>query len=269
MMEMEINGQLGKEQYANADKFKARIYLNGKFGTNPYPWPAWIFDQFEQREHCKILELGCGTGLLWRVNAGRIPDGWEITLSDASEGMLNEARKNLAGKGLQLNFMVMDAEDINLPEGSFDGVIANNMLYHVANREKALTEIKRVLKDKGVFYAATASIKNMQELKSLIKPFNDNPPAPPVVGNFSLENGRDQLSPFFSGIEMKKYEDSLAITEADAIVDYFLSVNGITEGRVVLKEGKIDEFRCFIHKKMESEGEIAVSKDTGIFICRK
>ncbi len=266
---MEINRQLGKEQYAYADKFKARIYLNSKFRTSPYPWPAWIFDQFEKRENCKVLELGCGTGLLWQVNAGRIPDTWEITLSDASEGMLNEARQNLADRGLQLNFMVIDVEDINLPEGSFDLVIANNMLYHVSNREKALAEIKRVLKNKGVFYAATASIRNMQELKSLIKQFNDNPPAPPVIGNFSLENGRDQLSQFFSDIEMKKYDDSLEITEADAIVDYFLSLNGITEDRVILKEEKIDEFRRYILKKLESEGKISVSKDTGIFICRK
>ncbi len=56
---------------------------------------------------------------------------------------------------------------------------------------------------------------------------------------------------------------------SDSIVDYFLSFNGINEGRVVLKEAKIDEFRRFIHKKLESEGKILVSKDTGIFICRK
>ena len=51
-----------------------------------------------------------------------------------------------------------------------------------------------------------------------------------------------------------------------------LSSNGIKQAMLLrdrLKEEKIDEFRRYILKKLESEGKISVSKDTGIFICRK
>jgi ubiquinone/menaquinone biosynthesis C-methylase UbiE len=265
---MEMNRQLGKEQYVNSDKFNARIYLNTKFRTNQYPWPAWVFDQFEKHENYKIFELGCGNGLLWKINAKRIPNTWEITLSDYSEGMLNDAQKNLADIRLNLNYMVTNAEDINQLDKSFDLVIANNMLYHVSNRKKALSDIRRVLKNDGVFYATTASINNMHELRTLVKPFIDNP-MPTVVSNFSLENGKDQLEDYFPNIEMRKYNDSLGITEADAIVNYFLSFNEMTEGNVILKQEQVEEFRQYITEKLDVQGKISVTKDTGIFICRK
>jgi ubiquinone/menaquinone biosynthesis C-methylase UbiE len=265
---MEMKQQLGKEQYVNADKFNARIYLNTKFRTNQYPWPAWVFDQFEKQENLKILELGCGNGLLWMVNARRVPNTWEITLSDYSRGMLDDAQKNLADIGLNLKFMVISAEDINLSDKSFDLVIANHMLYHITNRKKALSDIRRVLKNDGVFYATTVSIKNMHELRTLAESFIDNP-IPTVVSEFSLENGKEQLENYFSNIEIRKYDDSLEITEANAIVNYFLSFNGMTEGKIILKEEQIDEFSQYIAKKIENQGKIFVSKDTGIFICRK
>ncbi|HBF39053.1 MAG TPA: class I SAM-dependent methyltransferase [Firmicutes bacterium] len=266
---MATGPRLRKEQYTTADNFKARIYLNSKFRTHPYPWPVWLFDQFEKGANNQLLELGCGTGLLWRMNAKRVPSSWEITLSDYSEAMIREAQKDLAGSGLNLRFRVINAEDINLPDGSFDRVIANNMLYHLADRRKALAEMKRVLKNDGIFYAATASVRNMAELKALLKPFHDGPPSQPVLGNFSLENGRAQLEAHFSRIELRKYDDALEITEAEPIVNYFLSCNSMTEDKVILKEEQVEEFRRCLKTKLAKEGKIVVSKDTGLFICRK
>jgi hypothetical protein len=79
---MQNTWQLGEQQYANAANFNARIYLYSKFKTNPYPWPAWLFDQIEKPAYGRVLELSCGTGLLWQVNAKRIPASWKILLSD-------------------------------------------------------------------------------------------------------------------------------------------------------------------------------------------
>jgi ubiquinone/menaquinone biosynthesis C-methylase UbiE len=125
---------------------------------------VWIFDQFEKTDKLRILELGCGTGLLWRINESSIPFSWNITLSDYSKGMIEAAKRNLESVNMRFNYMVIDAEDINLSEKSFDVIIANNMLYHVKNREKTLSGIKRIIKDDGIFYATTAGINNLTEL---------------------------------------------------------------------------------------------------------
>ena len=94
----------------------------------------------------RILELGCGSGLLWKSSIDRIPAGWKITLSDLSPGMLDAAWRNLVVTGRTFQFKEIDAQSIPFEDETFDAVIANHMLYHVPDRGKALAEIKRVLK---------------------------------------------------------------------------------------------------------------------------
>lgn len=263
--------RLGKEQYQDSSRFNARVYLNHKFRTNKYPWPLWVFDQFEKQEGCRVLELGSGTGMLWTVNAERIPKDWEVILSDYSQGMLDETRRNLSAIEMKFEYKIINAEDIKMPDESFDIVIANHMLYHVSDREKALSEIKRVLKKNGVFYASTASVMNSHELWKLMKEFNHmhNQDSESVVKNFSLENGEEQLKKVFTDVELRNYANSLEITEVDAIVNYFLSLNDIKDGEVPLEQSRVSEFREFILEKMKPSGKISATSNSGMFICRK
>jgi len=79
---------LKSQQYKTSSNLDARIQIHGRFSINKYPWHHWVFDHFMLPTNSRILELGCGTGLLWLQNIGHIPDGWKITLSDFSPGML-------------------------------------------------------------------------------------------------------------------------------------------------------------------------------------
>jgi cyclopropane fatty-acyl-phospholipid synthase-like methyltransferase len=85
-----------EKHYADSKNFMARIELNRRFGTNPYQWTLWIFDQFKFPKGARVLEIGCGNALLWRSNLDRVPYDVNILLSDFSEGMLNDARKILS-----------------------------------------------------------------------------------------------------------------------------------------------------------------------------
>lgn len=265
--------RLGKEQYQDSSRFNARIYLNHKFRTNKYPWPLWVFDQFEKPEGCRVLELGSGTGMLWTVNAERIPENWEVILSDYSQGMLDETRRNLSAIERKFEYKIINAEDIKMPDESFDMVIANHMLYHVPDREKAFSQIKRVLKKNGVLYASTASVMNSHELWKLMREFNhvqnQDSDSESVVRNFSLENGEEQLKKVFTDVELRNFPNSLEITEAEAIVNYFLSLNDIQDGEVLLEESRASEFREFVLEKMKTSGKISATSNSGMFICRK
>lgn len=270
---MENQERLQHNQYANSANFNARVYLHHRFGTNKYPWPCWIFDHFNQAGQAKILELGGGNGLLWMVNAPRVPAQWEITLTDISAGMLEDARKNVTGLNARMNFEVVSAERLPYPDCTFDIVIANHMLYHVADRRQALSEIKRVLKPEGTFYASTVGGSNMLEMRELVHEFDPQSRYNDVLGSietrFSLENGREQLAEFFDLVQLDLYEDSLLITESEAIVKYVLSLNGFTEDRIVLDPETADRFKEFIDRKLEqSEGQIHIQKASGIFICK-
>ncbi len=134
MSELSNQNYLLTNQYNNAQKLEARIQLHRIFSTNHYSWFRWLFDHFALPPQSSLLELGCGPGYLWSKNAERIPEQWQITLSDFSSGMLQEAQQNLQEiRGMQrpFTFQQVDAQAIPFANESFDAVIANHMLYHV------------------------------------------------------------------------------------------------------------------------------------------
>ncbi len=151
MEQAELNSpEFLASQYGAASILNTRLQFHDRFSINRYGWHRWVFDQFHLKSPSTILELGCGAGALWRENLDRVLESWHITLTDFSEGMLKQARQNLAG-GSVFEFRKVDAQIKPLPfaDASFDAVIANHMLYHVPDRQSVLLEIRRVLKPNG------------------------------------------------------------------------------------------------------------------------
>jgi len=263
-----INDQdyLRNEQYKDASNLNARIRIHIEFSTNKYGWFRWVFDQYDLPSQARILELGCGPGDLWLDNIDRIPEDWEINLSDFSPGMLNQAWEKLVYQSHPFTFEIIDAQSIPYETDHFDAVIANHFIYHVPDRPKALSEIRRVLKPGGRFYATTVGRNHMQGLPELVARFD--PGKVEFMRSedipFILENGTDQLKAFFSNVQMRRYADELRVTDVDVLVDYALS--GM---RLGLDESRRDEFSHFIEQEMAAnEGVIHIKKDSGIFLGR-
>ncbi|MBC8505016.1 MAG: class I SAM-dependent methyltransferase [Anaerolineales bacterium] len=251
------------EQYQNAKKLNARIRLHVEFSINKYGWCLWVFDHFNLPKICRILELGCGPGDLWLENISRIPAGWEITLSDFSPGMIEQARQNLANQSHPFKFEIIDAQSIPYEDRQFDAVIANHFLYHVPDRRKSLSEIHRVLKENGKFFCSTIGETHMQELPALIEKFD--PEIETVFKSetypFTLENAKPQLREWFSKTEVDRYPDDLEITDADAIVDYILSSISMS-----MDNNRREALKRFMEQEMALNGRVIfVKKDSGIF----
>lgn len=248
------------EQYQNTSNLIARIQLHERFSTNQYGWHRWVFDQIHLLPDSHILELGCGPGTLWLKNMDRIPHSWDIMLSDFSPGMLQEARTNLCGSAQHFEFEVIDAQWIPFEDERFDAVIANHMLYHVPDKVTALSEIRRVLRPGGRFYASTIGQSHLQELNGLVRRFvptwNERPPQ-----SFLLENGLDQIASWFSKVVLHRYTDALVVTEVEPLVAYVLS----TDAKSVLVGGRLTEFASFLEQELVVHGAIYISKDSGVF----
>src|SRR5262245_46738708 len=122
---------LRTEQYASTANLDARMDLHRRFSTNPYGWQRWVFDHLLRLDPEHVLEVGCGSGMLWRTNIDRLPSHWRVLLSDFSAGMVGEARRALSASN-QFQFAVLDAGSPALRRRRFDCVVANHMLYHVA-----------------------------------------------------------------------------------------------------------------------------------------
>lgn len=263
---------LRDEQYRDASNLNARIAIHRRFSTNTYGWVPFVHDALARLPAvAAILELGCGPASLWVTALDRIPPGWRITLTDFSPGMIEEAQRTLAAANhpaaAQFEFRQVDAQEIPFPDATFDGVVANHMLYHVPDRQRALAEIRRVLKPGGQFFAATNGENHMAEQWILADEFVRLHRLPPAdwhgtVGRtFSLENGAAQIGEFFTHIEMREYEDSLHVTEVEPLVRYLYSMGTLPAGRE-------EEVRDFVQKQMATQGgAIDIRKKTGLFVA--
>lgn len=257
-----INNQKNvKEQYANARNLNTRISIHQKYSTNKMGFGNWIFSNYKITKGMKVLELGCGTGDMWMGHEDLMKTCSKLVLSDFSEGMLENAKANL-GNNSNVEYRVIDIQNIPFEDESFDLVIANMMLYHVPDMERGLSEVQRVLKNGGAFYCATFGEHGIIEyLSKTMSAYGveDN-----VNKNFTLQNGKELLAPFFSNVQRLDYEDSLAVTEIDDLVEYIYSLSSMTTLNTVPKK----EIHDLLTKQMV-DGVLSVPKEYGMFCCRK
>ena len=96
----------------------------------------------------EVLEIAAGPGLLARHMA---TEAKSVTATDYSEGMIAQAMKGPCPENLHCE--VADAMALPYPDGSFDAVIIANALHILPEPEKALSEIRRVLRVDGILIA--------------------------------------------------------------------------------------------------------------------
>ncbi|MGZ9226271.1 MAG: class I SAM-dependent methyltransferase, partial [Anaerolineales bacterium] len=250
------------DQYKDSSNLDARVAIHQRFSTNPYGWMTWVFDHLLKLPgNANILELGCGPGYLWKKNSSRIPTGWRITLSDLSSGMLDAAWRNLVVTGRAFQFKEIDAQSIPFEDETFDAVIANHMLYHVPDRPKAIAEIKRVLKPSGKLMATTVGDQHMKQMLDWYAQVHVSKVWESFANPFTLENGLEQIEPFFPNVTLLRYDDNLHVTEIEPVMDYIHSGMRVAE----LSENELVKLRVYLEKELKEKGNIFIQKDSGLF----
>lgn len=252
------------EQYKNAKNLNDRISLHEKYSTNKQGWFNWLFNQIDFSKVNRLLELGCGNGKLWQENRIDLRNR-EIFLSDISEGMVEEVRNKL---GSDFNCIVADVEKIPFKDSYFDSIIANHVLFYLNDLNLGLKEIDRVLKSDGILYCSTYGKNHMKEITEIVQNFDSriNLSNHSLYDIFGLENGEDILSKYFSNIQRMDYQDSLAITESKPLTDYIMSCHG---NQNEILGPRLNEFKEYIEELLENNGKIVVTKEAGLFVCRK
>jgi SAM-dependent methyltransferase len=110
----------------------------------------WLVDQVDPQPGRTVLELTAGPGETGFLAAARLgPDGRLIS-SDFVPAMVEAAQRGAAQRGLEnVECRVLDAQQIGLPDGSVDGVLSRFGLMLVPEQERAMSEIRRVLRPGG------------------------------------------------------------------------------------------------------------------------
>lgn len=256
------------EQYRTSTRLQTRAHLYDKFSTNPQGWHRWLFEQLELPPDARILEVGCGDGTFWQRNADRIPEGWRVTLTDLSDGMVEEARSRLGRDRSPFVCLQADVHRLPFHEEQFDLVLANNMLYHVADLPLAVAEIRRVLKPGGLICASTMSTRHLQELEDLAVSFDpDLRVLDQAIHRFHFDNGMERLSAHFTDLRLLRYDDQLLATEAEPLIEYMTSTP--MNARDKLVGPVLERFTVHVRKLLKQAGVLRMTKENGIFLGRK
>ncbi len=244
-----------ENQYATADRLQTRISIHEKYSRNKQPFGEWVVRHYHLQSGEKVLELGCGTGSMWQGYA--LPENCHVTLTDLSGGMVEECRANTAH--LQADYRVCDAMRLPWADGAFDVVIANMMLYHVPDIDRALSEIHRVLKPQGRFYAATHGEHGVVEAVAdlLGLPCSAN-------HRFTLDNGAARLLRYFPRVHTERREDALDVTEIGDLIGYLRSMAGMTDLADIPDERLTEVFTANM-----KDGVLSLPKEYGIFVCMR
>lgn len=267
------------DQYLNAARLQARTRLYDRFSVNPAGWHHWLFDHVLEEagrlqtgaapgsRPLSVLDIGCGDASLWSRNRERIPADWDITLADASSGMLDEARAALEGTAGRFRFLHADIQALPFPPGGFDLVFANHMLYHVEDLDRAGSDLRRVLRPSGRLFASTMTPEHLREMGLLAREFDSSLQVlDRAVERFSLNNGAERLAPFFEAVRLIRYEDALEVNEAGPLIGY-MTATAAEAGRLLRGE-RLEAFAAFLESKITEAGKLRLSKDMGFFLFR-
>ena len=112
-----------------------------------------------------VLECACGTGAITKSIA---PNCKSLIASDFAEGMLKRAQRKCRKYG-NVSFQFADITDLKFDNGSFDKVVAGNVVHLLPEPKKALKELERVVKPGGLIIIPTYLNKEQQSSSMAVK----------------------------------------------------------------------------------------------------
>lgn len=118
-----------------------------------------------------VIDIGTGTGFLGIKILEKMSGAGKVIFADNDEECLNECKKNINNKKINTGYEIIktDCTDIKISSNSIDKAVMRSVLVHIDNKEKALQEIYRILKPKGIFTAFEPVLYYNTRLSELIK----------------------------------------------------------------------------------------------------
>jgi len=263
-MSLAINKDyLKDQQYKSSSNLDARIAIH-KFNTSHESFYSWIWRKLEINKPVSVLDIGCGTGSFWAENLPHLPAESKLLLTDFSEGMVEKARKKISGTHVE--FQVADIENLKYSDNSYDIVMAHHVIYHAGDKDKALSELKRVVKDDGVVSITTNSEKHMLNVYDIGRNLDNNFPTDRIIDSFTEEIADKMLENKFKQVIKHVSEDLLKVTDLEIMIGYVKS--GVEPRNIKLADDFYDRYSEIVKKDIKEKGYFAIAKRSPLYICK-
>jgi ubiquinone/menaquinone biosynthesis C-methylase UbiE len=119
------------------------------------PWAVRLVEAYQPWEGRQVLDLATGTGIVARLLAEQVGPAGSVLGSDMNGEMLERAREWCAGLTSTVKFVECSAESLDCSSDSFDVVVCQQGFQFFSNKNAAVKEIRRALRDGGTTVVST------------------------------------------------------------------------------------------------------------------
>jgi len=195
---------INNEYYTGAPRATAAYF--DEIERRRYRWHAHLrelLDELRGRSG-RLLEVGCGIGVD-SVHLARC--GFDVTAIDLTEEAIEVARAFARRRAVSIDFRVGNAESLEFPDASFDALYSFGVLHHTPDIERAVGEVRRVLRPGGTAHVMLYHARSLVHLVHwlLRLPYEsprDRKDQCPVVYTFTRKEARALFSGF-SDVEIR------------------------------------------------------------------
>jgi SAM-dependent methyltransferase len=257
--------------YMTDQALRVRMDTHDRYTVPPTNFVGWVLNCIQWRGDEIVLDVGSGPGRWYTELHDKHPNTTYYGL-DLFPGMLSNHPHS---SGLT----VSDAQNLPYTSGTFDVVMANHLLFHVPDIDRAVGEFRRVLKPGAILMAATNSLHNMPELHVLMRraitllvpPGTTNIQVPAAHTDlFTLESGTRLLSRHFYAVVRYDLPSQLIFPDVEPVMAYMESTRSVREPQLpagVLWDDVMLIVREQVNRLIEHFGELVINKLAGVLVA--
>ncbi|KAF2841749.1 methyltransferase type 11 [Patellaria atrata CBS 101060] len=249
---MEPSNHAISQYSSTSERLAVRLAIHN-YNNYSQGWFAWAGERLNKTGD--VLEVGAGTGELWR-NTDR--SGARLTLTDFSPAMCEELRKLPNATVRQC-----DATSLPFENESFDSVIANHMLYHVDDPEAALKEFARVLRPGGQLAVALNGRDHLDELLG-IGELVGRPSQIRDKAHIAAETAPGLIGRYFEDIVSERFPGAFEVPTPQPIIDYLSSLDDEP-----LNAEQREKVLKVVEPRIAADGVFKVNKNMVLFTARR
>ncbi len=239
--------------------------------ANLYPWE---FDRMQLKPGERILDAGCGIGMIWRHSWERIPENLRVDLMDLHENNLMKLqtyyreRKELLAPGVQLSFQHENVETAAL-DGGYDQILMAYVTKNLEHGQQTMEKLKKALRVGGVMNVVESVDEQLlEEIDALYQDFSG---ATCLGGRIAEQQQRKRtleqlINGCFRNVECHVFQNDLTFTVVEELYRYLMD-----SYRELVQELETSgtDFIAYLRKVMEQKGKIVFHSQVRMYRCKK
>lgn len=239
--------------------------------ANLYPWE---FDRMQLKPGEKILDAGCGVGMLWRHSWKRIPENLRVELLDLHENNLVKMqtycreRKELLAPGVQFTFRHENVETAVL-DGEYDQIIMAYLYNSLECHPETIDKLKMQLRSGGILNVVeSVEVQLLEEIDTLYQEYSgEGCLKDRIVKKQRQKTELEQLlNACFRNVDCHVFQNDLTFTVVEELYRFLMD-----SYRELVQELETSgtDFIAYLRKVMAQKGKIVLHSQVRMYRCKK